>query len=121
MGNESMKKGKPTAQEILKAQIKKRAQRNQLIHREFGDFAYRALSKKHNALVEKLSDGQEVSAREMDEITDQIVAVDVSDPGHREFLRSALSFWSFKMSEKFISRRPYFMYKKIQPLEKMMK
>ncbi len=116
--NKEYNEGKPSAREILQAQIRKRAQQNQLIHREFGDFAFSSVLKRHNALVEKIINDQQVSVNEIDELTDRMVTVDISDLDYRNFLRSALSFWDSKLRKKdLINRRPYSQYKEIQPLK----
>lgn len=115
-----MGKGRPSEREILKAKIRKRAQQNQLIHREFGDFAYRALLKKHNDLVERLSKDKPVSVKRMFKLTNAISRAEISGDG-RDFLRAALSFWNNELSKKKHNRRPYVLNWNIEPLDKMMK
>lgn len=119
--SENINKGKPSAREILQAQIRKRAKQNQLIHREFGDFAFSSLLKKNNDLVKLISDGQNVSARQISKHMNRIATVEVSDIDSRSFMRSALAFWYFQIKEKKHNRRPYDLMHNIQPLDKMMK
>ena len=111
----------PSARDILKAQIKEKNRQGKLIHEGFGHFAYLALLREHNALINNLVSGEGVSARRIDKFIKNIANSEISEIDGSWFRITGIGFWKNELMRKKHNRKPYDLNYEIPPLEKMMK
>lgn len=84
---------KPSARQILKEQVKKRATRFELIHDEFGEVGFRSILKENGNLMKELNAGR-LDKDKVKKLVVRIESSKISDLFHRDTLRSTLLFWS---------------------------